>query len=56
MSTDLRYLTISQMARMFAKSRDTIRQKMKAAGVKSIDPKAVHPRYDMSVAGPAIFK
>lgn len=52
----MRYLNISQIATMFALSRDTVRKRLRSAGVapakrgdRRID------LYDMAAVGPALF-
>lgn len=52
---DLRYLNISQMAAMFALSRDTVRARLRRAGVTPARTTAKAPLYDMVQAGPALF-
>lgn len=52
----MRYQNISDMARMFDMSRETIRTRLKKAGVQPAkrDHRRV-PLYDLAQAGPAIF-
>jgi hypothetical protein len=50
-----RYQNISQMAGMFALSRDTVRKRLRAAKVKPHSQERNAPVYDMAIAGPALF-
>lgn len=52
----MRYLNISQMAIMFDLSRDTIRKRLRLAGVPPARQDRNAPLYDMAVAGPALFR
>lgn len=54
----MRYLNISQMAAMFQLSRTTVRKRLQAGGVQPLPerPAPRYPRYDMAVAGPALFR
>lgn len=51
----MRYLNISQMARMFDLSRDTVRKRLREANVKPYSKVANAATYDMAIAGPALF-
>ena len=52
---ELRFLNISQMAMMFDLSRDTVRTRLRKAGVVPVKKVANAPLYDMATAGPALF-
>lgn len=53
----MRYQNISDMAGMFQLSRDTIRKRLRAAGVMPVKKDARRiGLYDMAIAGPALFK
>ncbi len=52
---ELRFLNISQMATMFALSRDTVRARLRKAGVVPAKTTSKAPLYDMAQAGPALF-
>lgn len=52
---ELRFLNISQMATMFDLSRDTVRLRLRKAGVKPVKQSVRAPLYDMAKAGPALF-
>lgn len=51
----MRYMNISQMAAAFLLSRDTIRQRLRRAGLKPARFEGRIGKYDMSKAGPALF-
>lgn len=50
-----RYLNISQMARLFDLSRDTIRSRLRSAGVTAAKVESKVPFYDVAKAAPVIF-
>jgi len=51
----MRHFNISQIARMFDLSRDTVRKRLRAAGIAPSGKEANAPIYDMAKVGPALF-
>lgn len=52
----MRYLNISQIAEMFDLSRNTVRKRLRKAGLEPVKKDARrHGLYDMALAGPALF-
>lgn len=53
----MRYQNISQIAAMFDLSRDTVRKRLRAAGVSPTkrDERRIG-LYDMALVGPALFR
>ena len=50
------YLNISQMADMLDLSRDTVRKRLRSAGIQPVRQERNAPLYDMAKAGPALFR
>ncbi|WP_372830536.1 hypothetical protein [Pontibacterium sp.] len=56
MAQELRYLNISEIARMFQLSRDTVRARLVRAKLKPVRHERNAGLYDMSRVGPALFR
>lgn len=55
MAQELRYLNISEIARMFQLSRDTVRARLVRAKLKPVQYERNAGLYDMRAVGPALF-
>ncbi|ENM3928883.1 hypothetical protein DDM60_002664 [Vibrio cholerae] len=52
----MRYMNITQIATTFDLSRDTVRKRLRSAGVEpAMLGKKKESLYDMAIAGPALF-